>query len=193
LISQALFDWGIDRQTGGSFTGSMDTYKTAYKVIGKTPAGSRRRTSSGQCTSSGQYSYSFALVPFLLGLAFIWPFHDGTKVEMMAGKDTSAARGTITIKNGANGNVALDIKAASLASPNSLTPPENAYVVWLQRPGQEPQNLGEFRVDKKESGELHTETAFKRFKIFITAEQNAQTEVPQGPSVLSADVSGTQT
>jgi hypothetical protein len=165
----------------------MNTFKSIYKAIWKVQAGTHGRS------SSSQYSYSFALIPLLLGLAFIWPFGGGTKVEMMAGRDTSAARGTITIKNGSNGNVALDIKTASLASPTSLTPPANAYVVWLEQPGQEPQNLGELRVDKKENGELHTETAFKRFKIFITAEQNAQATMPQGPPVLSAEVSGTQT
>lgn len=107
---------------------------------------------------------------------------------MMAGTPTPAARATITITTGNNGNEDLDIKAHALAVPSSLTPPENVYVVWIEPPGHEPQNHGELRVDQHLQGELQTETPYKRFSVFITAEQNAQEREPEGPKVLSADV-----
>lgn len=107
---------------------------------------------------------------------------------MMAGQATPAARGTIAVSTGNNGNTELDLKVRALAPPSSLTPAENVYVVWIQPPGQNAENRGELRVDGHEDGELRVESPHKRFKLFITAEQNAQAQMPQGPQVLSADV-----
>lgn len=133
---------------------------------------------------------SFTLLPAVLCLAFMWPFNGGggKKIQMMAGTETPAAQATVTAQAGKNDNTELNIKAHALAQPSSLTPPANVYVVWIQPPGQSPKNLGELNVDNKLNGELHTETPYKRFSIFITAEKDAQIQEPQGPKVLSADV-----
>lgn len=106
----------------------------------------------------------------------------------MAGELTPAAHCTVHITVGNDQNTELDISADSLAPPSSLTPPRNVYVVWLQPPGKNPQNHGQLAVDKNEKAELKTETPFKRFKVFITAEDQAQLSLPEGPTVLSADV-----
>lgn len=107
---------------------------------------------------------------------------------MMAGQETPAARCTIHLHVGDNGNTELDMKADSLSAPSALTPPKNAYVVWIQPPGETAQNLGEISVDKNQKAELKTETAYKRFKIFVTAENEAQLKEPDGPTILSAEV-----
>ena len=130
----------------------------------------------------------FSFAPALLLLAFIWPFGGGRDVDMMAGQATPAARCTIHIHQGDNRNSELDLKAESLAAPSSLTPPKNAYVVWIQAPNEAPQNHGQIVVDKDQKGELKTVTPYKRFKVFITAEEQAQLRSPEGPTVLSADV-----
>jgi hypothetical protein len=133
---------------------------------------------------------SFIFLPALLCLAFFWPFNGGgsKKIQMMAGNETPAAQATVTAQIGKNDNTELNIKAHALAQPSSLTPPANVYVVWVQPPGDSPKNLGELNVDNKLNGELHTETPYKRFSIFITAEKDAQVQQPQGPRILSADV-----
>ena len=130
----------------------------------------------------------FAAAPALLGLALVWPFGGGNKVQMMAGTSTPGANATITVKKGSNGNTALDIKAKNLAPPSSLTPAENVYVVWIQAPDQTPQNEGQLRVNSKEQAEIHTSTSYKRFEVKITAEQNAQVQEPTGPKILSAAI-----
>lgn len=131
-----------------------------------------------------------AVAPIVLCLAFFWPFGGGgRKVHMMAGTATPGAQATIVIKQGKNNNEELDIKAQALAPPSSLNPAENVYVVWIQPPGQAPQNHGRLEVNQNEQAELHTETPYRRFKVFITAEQNPQAQMPMGPKVLSADVS----
>ena len=130
----------------------------------------------------------FGIAPLALALAFVWPFGGGgRKIQLMAGSVTPAAHGTVTVKIGQNGNTDLDIKAGSLAPPSSLTPAENVYVVWIESPGHDPQNCGQLQPGQKENAELHTETAYKSFKLFITAQQNAQAQEPSGPQILSAD------
>lgn len=132
-----------------------------------------------------------SVAPLLFCLAFLWPFGGGGRtIHLMAGTAVPGAQGTVQAKNGSNNNTTLDVKVRALADPSSLTPAENVYVVWIQPPGQAPQNMGQITVNQKEDGELHTETANQRFRIFITAEQNAQAQMPQGPKILSADVSG---
>jgi hypothetical protein len=76
------------------------------------------------------------------------------------------------------------IKARNPAAPSSLPPAENDCVVWIEPPGQAPQNDGQLCLNQNEQGELHTETAYKRFKVFITAEQNAQAQEPEGADPL---------
>ena len=136
--------------------------------------------------NSGGYFFSFA--PVLLYLAFVWPFSGGKDVQMMSGESNPAARCTIHMHVGDNGNTELDMKADSLASPSALTPPKNAYVVWIQSPDQAPQNHGQITIDKNQKAELKTATPYKRFRVFITAEDRAQMPAPEGPTVLSADV-----
>jgi hypothetical protein len=148
----------------------------------------KTRSEVREAESSIGFLNRTAFVPILLGCFLFWPFGSSKKVELMAGHETPAARGTLSVKVGPNKNTALDLKAHSLAHPSSLTPAENVYVVWVQPPGENPKNEGELRVDKNENGELHTEVPYKRFKVFITAEQDAQTQAPTGPHVLSADV-----
>jgi hypothetical protein len=130
----------------------------------------------------------FAVAPMLLALILFWPFGGSEKVPMVAGTQTPAARGTVTVHISSNNNSRLDLKVQALAKPSSLTPAANAYVVWVQPPGEPAQNEGELKVDKNLNGELHTETSYKRFKVFVTAEQNAQVHAPSGPEVLTADV-----
>lgn len=136
----------------------------------------------------GSGSYFFSFTPMLLLLAFVWPFSGGKDVRMIAGETNPAARCTIHLHVGDNGNTELDMKAESLASPSALTPPKNAYVVWIQSPDESPQNHGQITIDKNQKAELKTATPYKRFRVFITAEDQSQLKSPEGPTVLSADV-----
>jgi len=107
---------------------------------------------------------------------------------MIAGSSNPAARCTVHLHVGDNGNTELDMKAESLPAPSALTPPKNAYLVWIQPPDAGPQNLGRITPGKDQKAELKTATPYKRFKIFITAEDQAQMQSPEGTTVLSADV-----
>jgi hypothetical protein len=61
-------------------------------------------------------------------------------------------------------------------------------VVWVEREGAAPQNVGALRVGEDKSGQLETVTPHHRFTLAITAEEAATTDLPKGPRVLSAVV-----
>jgi hypothetical protein len=153
---------------------------------------SRVRCTSRQTATANSRLSLLGVMPLALFLAF-WPFSyfgmGGRKVQMTAGPKTPAARATVVIKATKNSNEKLDVKAKSLARPSALNPPAAAYVVWIQPAGQRPQNMGELTVGNNRHAQLKTQTPFKRFKIFVTAQNNPQATTPSGTQILVANVS----
>jgi hypothetical protein len=96
-----------------------------------------------------------------------------------------AAEGTAKIEKAENGNTSIVVVVRHLAEPGKLTPPANAYVVWV-RGGKDaaPQNVGALAVDKNLSGELRTTTPLATFDLFITAEESGQAQQPTGKQLL---------
>ncbi|HEV2206234.1 MAG TPA: hypothetical protein VGR36_06830 [Candidatus Acidoferrales bacterium] len=127
-------------------------------------------------------------MPLLFALAFIWPFsgRNATEVQMRANtSQTPAAQGTVTVSTGNNNNTQLDVKVKDLAPPANLQHPAEVYVVWIQPENQSPKNEGQIMVKPDRSGQLKTETPFKHFKLFITAEKSPTVTSPSGPQVLN--------
>lgn len=132
-----------------------------------------------------------AVVPAVLGLMLLWPFGDSAKkVSMTPGTKDPAAHGTVAVKTTKNGNTSVDITTKALAQPSALTPQENTYVVWFQPPGKSPTDVGSLKVDNHLKGSLTTTVPYRRFKVFITAEQQRNIDSPHGPRMLTADVLG---
>lgn len=130
-----------------------------------------------------------ASIPLILSAAMLWPPLGGAqKIQMTPSRQTPAAIGTITVKNGKNQNTDVTIKVQHLAEPAALSHPADVYVVWFQPEGQNPKNEGQIMVQAKRSGELKTQTSYKHFEAFITAETNPRVEQPSGDRVLSANV-----
>lgn len=128
------------------------------------------------------------VLPLLFALAFIWPFSgsNATEVQMKANtSETPAAQGTVIVSMGKNENTKLDVKVKDLAPPANLKQPAEAYVVWIQPENQSAKNEGQIMVNPNRSGQLTTETPFKHFKLFITAEKSPTVTSPSGPQVLN--------
>jgi hypothetical protein len=83
----------------------------------------------------------------------------------------------------------LDIKVDHLANPSSLTPPADAYIVWVRPSGGAAVKQGAIRVRKDLTGELKTVTVSKDFDLLITAEQSESVSMPSGMEVLHTHVS----
>lgn len=128
-------------------------------------------------------------IPLILSAAMLWPPLGGAqKIQMTPSRQTPAAMGTITVKNGKNQNTDVTIKVQHLAEPAALAHSADVYVVWFQPEGQNAKNEGQIMVQANRSGELKTQTSYKHFEAFITAETNPRVEQPSGARVLSANV-----
>lgn len=101
---------------------------------------------------------------------------------------TPAAMGKVTTDNDRNGNTGVEVEVKHMASPESLTPPKNAYVVWIQPRGKDPELLGLLRVNHELEGSLRATTPYKDFDIFITAEDNPKPSFPSGMTILKGTV-----
>ena len=108
---------------------------------------------------------------------------------MKASNSVPAAAGIVKVQRDKdNGNTKLDIRVWHLANPSRLTPPANAYIVWVRPPDGAAVKQGAIRVDKDQKGEVKLVTEAKDFEVFITAEQSESVDVPSDFQVLRADV-----
>ncbi len=101
---------------------------------------------------------------------------------------TPAAEGKVVSSNDRNGNTQLDVQVKHMATPSSLTPAKNAYVVWVQPRGKDPEVLGVLRVNENLEGSLKATTPYKDFEIFVSAEDNPKPEMPSGMVILKGTI-----
>ncbi len=125
------------------------------------------------------------LLAAALGLAGCGP----APIELISSPAVPAASGEITTSDeGGNGNLKLKIEVKHLAPPAKVERTATVYVVWVEREGGTPQNIGALRVSKELTGSLDTVTPFHRFNLVITAEEDPAAVFPKGPRVLFATV-----
>jgi hypothetical protein len=96
--------------------------------------------------------------------------------------------GKVITDNDRNGNTGVEVEVKHMAAPTALTPSKNAYVVWVQPRGKEPELLGVLRVNQDLEGSLKTSTPYKDFDIFITAEDNPKPDMPSSMVILKGSV-----
>ncbi len=111
------------------------------------------------------------------------------KVAFMTSSVVPAARGQVTVKKDNNKNYAIKIKINGLAEVNRLEPSKNAYVVWMENDESMVKNIGRINsnsklLSSKLKASFETVTAIKPTKIFITAEDNSDTQYPGSQFVL---------
>ena len=102
---------------------------------------------------------------------------------------TPGATGTVDVKaDKTGGNTNVSISVDHLARPTLLTPTANEYVVWIEPEDGSPQNQGVLRVGDNEKGSLRMTTTSSKFKLMVTAENEAHPQSPSNRVVLRADV-----
>ncbi len=74
--------------------------------------------------------------------------------HMTAANIVPGASAELEVAKEKDGNVQVDLKATHLPKPGRLTPSANAYIVWFQQEGSQPQSQGELRVGDNEKAEL---------------------------------------
>lgn len=105
-------------------------------------------------------------------------------VKMRSSQVDPSAEARVTYHTDRNGNTTVELSAHHLAPPDQLTPPKTTYVVWIQRPGRDPENLGALKVNEHQEGTIHATTPYKQFDVFVTAEDNDRVQTPSTVEVL---------
>jgi hypothetical protein len=99
-----------------------------------------------------------------------------------------AAEGKVITSTDRNGNTQVEVQVKHLATPQKLTPPRQAYLIWVQPRGKAPELLGVLRVNDKLEGSLTATTPYKVFDISVTAEDTPHPEAPSDTVVLKGTV-----
>lgn len=129
------------------------------------------------------------LATFLV-FALIFTSSCTPKLTFLNSTVVPAARGTVEVKMDGNKNHTIDIDLINLAEPERLTPPKKIYMVWMETDQGMVKNLGQVTTDrgtfsKTLKAEFETVTSFTPVKIFITAEDDVNTETPGWVVVLT--------
>ncbi len=124
----------------------------------------------------------FATTLILLGIAL------ARDIRLTPGTVDPGAQGKLSVNKQKDGTEQVKVDVQHLALPSALTPPKMGYVVWIQPPDHPPENHGVLKVDSKEKGSFQTTTAYPRYDVFVTAEDNLQVTQPSGPVVARASV-----
>ncbi|GAB3766916.1 hypothetical protein GCM10028817_50990 [Spirosoma pomorum] len=101
-----------------------------------------------------------------------------------------SATGEVNVKKDRNNNYAIRIRIANLAEPQKLDPPKSTYIVWMES-GREPaKKIGQITTStglfsKALKAELNATETEKPDRIYITAENDASVQYPDGPTVLT--------
>jgi hypothetical protein len=110
------------------------------------------------------------------------PFEESTVVP--------AAQGNVSLKKDNNNNYAISISISNLAEVHRLQPAKKVYLVWVETEDRIYKNIGQIDSDKgfissKLKAKFETVTSFKPVKIFITAENDQNTQQPAKQIILT--------
>jgi hypothetical protein len=128
-------------------------------------------------------SISLLLVMALLASVWAKEFRMKTSSDLVP-----SAAGKVELDKDRNGNRVAKVRVYHLPDPEKLNPAKNAYVVWIQAKGKDPENVGVLKVNEDLEGKLEATTPYNKFEVFITAEDNPKPDRPSGPEILRAEV-----
>ena len=109
------------------------------------------------------------------------------KIYFLTSAVVPAAQGSVTVKNDKNNNYAVQMEISNLASIERIQPASNSYVVWIESDAGNARNVGKVVSSNKLNVSFQTLSSFKPVKVFITAEENEQTQYPGSVIVLTTN------
>ena len=131
---------------------------------------------------------------FIMAAAVMLVFFNSCarKISFQPSSVVPAAEGKVKVKKDNNNNYNIGISLARLAEPDRLQPPKKTYVVWMETESNGTKNIGRINSSKgflssKLKASFQTVSSFKPRKIFITAEDEADTQYPSSQIVLSTN------
>lgn len=94
-----------------------------------------------------------------------------------------AADITAKKKQDKNDNYVIAVTARNLAEPSRLSPPKYNYSVWIVAENGSVKNLGQLINKNAKKAILETTTPFDVKEIFITAEEQGNSNYPSGTEI----------
>lgn len=94
-----------------------------------------------------------------------------------------AANITAKKKMDKNNNYVIEVIAQNMASPERLSTPKNAYVVWAVTKSNGTKNIGQLRNKNAEKATLETLSSFEPVELIITAEDEGNVSYPAGVEI----------
>ena len=115
-----------------------------------------------------------------------------TKATFVNSSVVPAAQGYVKVKADRNKNYLVKVELKNLAPSSRLQPSKSTYVVWMLSNDNASKNIGQIKstsslLSNELQGSLQTVTTLKPVKIFITAEDNGNTNYPDSKVVLTTD------
>lgn len=113
-----------------------------------------------------------------------------TRAPFLNSPVVPAAEGMVKVKRDQNDNYVIHVQIENLARPGNLEPPRKVYVVWMESDNNFAKNIGQITsstgfLSKKLKADFETVSAVKPTQIYITAEDYAGIQYPEGEIVLS--------
>ena len=114
------------------------------------------------------------------------------KVGFLSSSIVPAARGYVKVKRDINENYLIQVKISNLAEVNRLQPSKQTYVVWMITDREITVNIGQINssttfLSTKLKASFKKVSVSKPIKIFITAEEDAITQIPNEQVILTTD------
>jgi hypothetical protein len=124
---------------------------------------------------------------FLIVMIMI-PFSlEAKKIPFVQSSVVPAAEGYVKIKTDRNNNTIINIRIKNLAEIERLDPNMKTYVVWMVTDRESTDNIGQIQSSNSLKVSFESVSSFQPIKIFITAEENENTQYPNEKIVLTTD------
>ena len=105
------------------------------------------------------------------------------KVHFANSAVVPSAEGSVSVKKDGNNNYTVELDIIRLADPSRLTPPKEAYFVWMETADNGVKNIGQLKTSsgpfsKSLKSSLKTVTPFKPPGFFVTGEESTSVQYP---------------
>jgi len=109
------------------------------------------------------------------------------KIPFVQSTVVPAAEGYVKINTDRNKNNIINIRIKNLVEIERLDPDMKTYVVWMVTEKETTVNIGRINSSNSLNVSFETISSFRPIKIFITAEVDESTKVPDEKIILSTN------
>jgi hypothetical protein len=105
---------------------------------------------------------------------------------------TPEAEGHVKVKKDKNANYLIEVNVENLADSKKLTPSKNTYVAWIETEDKGAKNIGQIHsseamFSKARKASITTVSPIRPIRIFITAEDDGNVEIPSDMVILTTN------